>query len=106
MYQAVQVTSNCSTNHTFLSSLLQLTRSKGLSKAPNDDWFEQGGLFRDVESEQVWVVFLSKAGQIGKPSVPDTSLLLVHLWLTRTGTGKLCKMEQIHKAISSGRGSI
>jgi hypothetical protein len=106
LYQAIQVTSDCFANHTVLSSFLQLARSKGLGKTSDNNWFERGRLLRDVNLEQVWVICLPKTGQIGKPSEPDTSSLLVHLWLTTAGTGKLRKMEQIHKLISSGRGSI
>jgi hypothetical protein len=86
--------------------VLQFTSSKGLSELANDGGFEGGILVRAVEALQEGIVGFANTGQIGKPSEPDTSLLLVNLWLTTACSGKLCKVQLIQEMISAGRGNI
>jgi hypothetical protein len=82
---------------------LQLTRSKGLGEAANDERLE----FRTtVELGEIGVVSALMVGQIGEPSKPDTSSVLLDLWHDAGVAGKLRKMELSQEVISLGRGAI
>jgi hypothetical protein len=105
LYQFVQVTAHCVANHTFLSILLQFTRLKGLGKTTDDNGFEGWELVK-VGEEGVVRALMDGHGQMGKPLVPDTSLVCFDLWHNLHVMGNLCKVELIHKVIALGRGAM
>jgi hypothetical protein len=90
-------------SHAFLLILLEFTRSKGLGEAANGNRLR---VWEPIKAPEEGVVRPFIAGQMGKPSIPDTSSVCFDLCHNSCVSGKLRKVELIHEMILFGRGAI